>query len=115
MYTWIEEYDPVTDIWTEKFEMPVKKGGYAACVMNDKIYIIGGASIDSSGWTIYPVVEEYNPILNTFTGIDDMPTQRFGLGARAINGKIYVIGGASTDISDGHPGVKVVEEYDPRQ
>jgi N-acetylneuraminic acid mutarotase len=115
MYTMIEEYDPSTDIWTEKIEMSIEKGGYSACVMNEKIYIIGGVSIDSSGWTIYPVVEEYDPILNTLTRIDDLPTQRFGLGARPVDGKIYVIGGASTDISDGHPGVKVVEEYDPRQ
>jgi N-acetylneuraminic acid mutarotase len=115
MYTWIEEYDPVTDIWTEKFEMPIEKGGYAACVMNDKIYIIGGANIESGVWTIYPIIEEYDPILNTLTRREDMPTQRFGLGARAIDGKIYVIGGAATDIRSGHPGVNTVEEYDPRQ
>jgi N-acetylneuraminic acid mutarotase len=113
MYTFIEEYDPSTDIWTEKIEMPIEKGGFASCVLNEKIYIIGGAKIDSSGWTIYPVVEEYDPILNTLTRIEDMPTQRFGLGARTVDGEIFVIGGASTDISNGHPGVKTVEKYDP--
>jgi len=113
MYKWIEEYDPTNDIWTKKYEMPLEKGGFAATVLNDKIYIIGGVNVESGEWHIYPIIEEYDPKTNTFTRRKDMPTQRFGPGARAVGRKIYVIGGASEDLGTGHPGLTTVEEYIP--
>ena len=113
MYMLIEEYDPATDTWIKKFDMPIKKGGYATTVMNAKIYIIGGVNIESGVWNIYPLVEEYDPIANTWARGTDMPKQRWALGANTVDGKIYAIGGAATDISNGHPGVKTVYQYDP--
>ena len=81
--------------------------------MKNKIYIIGGVNIESGVWNIYPIIEEYDPKTNTFTRREDMPTQRFGPGARAVGRKVYVIGGASEDIGTGHPGLTTVEEYIP--
>jgi N-acetylneuraminic acid mutarotase len=45
----------------------------------------------------------------TWTQKADMPTGRYIAGSAVVDGKIYVIGGASAGI----PGTAVVEEYDP--
>src|SRR6266478_9051586 len=38
------EYDPVTDIWKALAPMPSKRGSALAAVVNDKIYVVGGAT-----------------------------------------------------------------------
>jgi len=38
----VEEYDPLTDIWTKKADMPTTRGGLCTASVNGKIYAIGG-------------------------------------------------------------------------
>jgi len=98
--TTVEEYDPTTDTWTKKANMPVGRMYFCACVVNGKIYAIGGTS---SG----PRVDEYDPATNRWTRKADMPTARSDLAASAVNGRIYAIGGWT-----GGGYTAVVEEYD---
>jgi len=49
------EYDPATDTWTAKDDMPVRLGGVGTSVIGGRIYVIGGNSAP------YP----YNPSLST--------------------------------------------------
>jgi RNA polymerase sigma factor (sigma-70 family) len=109
--TWfstVEEYDPVTDKWTKKLDMPTARLTSVSSV-NGKIYAIGGDNSDNKDLS---VVEEYDPTTNTWTRKADMPTSRRALSTSVLNGKIYAIGGVSDDQVD-EQVVLSVEEYDP--
>ena len=99
----VEEYDPATNKWTMKADMPTARGGLATSVVNGKIYAIGGAN----NGQILSTVEEYNPETDTWTTKSDMPNPRWRLSASAVNGKIYAIGHGNL------PALLTVEEYDP--
>ncbi len=103
----VEEYDPETDTWTRKADMPTARHSLSTCVVNGKIYAIGGLDITTKALSI---VEEYDPTTDTWTKKLDMPTARGGLSASVVNGKIYTFGGAA--FWEG-PGLPTVEEYDP--
>lgn len=60
----------------------------AVTVLNGKLYAVGGMAGE-----VLRVNEEYDPVTDTWRERAPMPTARHGLGAAAVGGKIYVIGG----------------------
>jgi N-acetylneuraminic acid mutarotase len=99
----VEEYDPVTDKWTKKADMPTPRLDLSTAVVNGRIYALGGwNNVDIS------TVEVYDPATDTWTKEADMPTPRRWLSTSAVNGKIYAIGGTTA----GDVNISVVEEYD---
>ena len=102
-----EEYDPATDTWTTKADMPTARWGSSASVVNGKIYVFGG----TVGGTerVFSTVEEYDPATDTWKTKADMPTARWSLSTSVVNGKIYAIGGDPK----GQSNTSTVEEYDP--
>jgi N-acetylneuraminic acid mutarotase len=98
----VEEYDPKTDTWTEKPNMPTPRLALTTCAVDGKIYAIGGYSNGALS-----IVEEYDPVTDKWTKKANMPSRRHWLSSSAVNGKIYVIGGAG-------PIQATVEEYDPK-
>jgi N-acetylneuraminic acid mutarotase len=52
--TRVEEYDPQTNEWTEKDEMPTGRARPASSVANGKVYVFGGSAIIDT-------VEAYTP------------------------------------------------------
>jgi hypothetical protein len=54
----VEEYDPVTDTWTDRKGMPTARGRLSTIVLNGRIYAIGGVDANDA---CLPVVEEYTP------------------------------------------------------
>ena len=100
----VEEYDPVTDTWTRKADMPTARLGLSTSAVDGKIYAIGGG-LGQPGPSV-STVEEYDPVTNTWTKRADMPTRREGVSTSVVNGKIYAIGGVDGDWD-------AVEEYDP--
>jgi N-acetylneuraminic acid mutarotase len=106
----VEAYDPGTDTWTAKADMPTQRLGHSTSMVNGKIYAIGGlVQYPGPGLS---TVEEYDPGTDTWTAKADMPTPRCFLSASVVNGKIYAIGGM-TEAPGGVPGLSTVEEYDP--
>jgi len=106
----VEEYSPATNTWITKSPMPTARSALAVGVVNGKIYAIGGHTFNPSipAYLTTNIVEEYNPVSNTWATRASMPTPRCFFAAVSVNGKIYAIGGSSGD-SD----VATVEEYDP--
>jgi len=102
----VEEYDPSTDTWTRKADMPTSRVLPGTCAVGGKVYAIGGLS--SSGETVLSVVEQYDPITDTWTRKANMPTGVWCLCARVVNGKIYTFGGRL-----GSTAVPNTYEYDP--
>jgi N-acetylneuraminic acid mutarotase len=104
----VQEYDPATNAWTRKPNMPTARAGLSLSEVGGRIYAIGGGTY---GGPTYSTVEEYDPATDTWTPMPDMPTARLCFSTGVVNGRIYAIGGAR----DWYPGsgMSTVEEYDP--
>ncbi len=104
----VEEYDPGTDTWTTKANMPTARWGLGVTTAsNGKIYAIGGNN--NSSVHLLSTVEEYNPATDIWTTKVSMPTLRARIGVTtASNGKIYAIGGYN---NNGNSILSTVEEY----
>ncbi|MDP3947378.1 MAG: kelch repeat-containing protein [bacterium] len=91
--TTVDAYDPVANTWTSKADIPVPyppgKGYASAAAYNGKIYVFGGGGWDASTAETW----EYDPSLNDWERMADMPTQRNVPAVGVINSKIYVYGG----------------------
>jgi hypothetical protein len=62
-YTKVEVYNPTTDTWTQRTDMPLTLGELSTVALGDKIYIMGGTS------TLHPFtgvsnVYEYDPAVS---------------------------------------------------
>jgi N-acetylneuraminic acid mutarotase len=92
--------------------MPTGRYGLAAATVNDVVYAIGGSPNHQLDYLeeqiFYSKVEAYNPTNNTWISKADMPTGRFLLGAVAVNGIIYAIGGHNATST-----LATVEAFDP--
>jgi N-acetylneuraminic acid mutarotase len=88
----VEVYDPDTDTWTRKADMPTPRADLTVSAVNGRIYAIGGTR--TVGVDSLPTVEEYDPNTNTWTRKADMPTPRLHLTSAVVDGKIYVFGGS---------------------
>ena len=111
----VEEFDPATNTWITKAPLPAVRGNYAAVAMNGKIYVMGGLANANYDTTSYTNTNyEYDPVSNTWSTKAPMPTARVAHVAAAVNGKIYVIGGATSNTNPAAvPEVSTNEEYDP--
>ena len=72
--------------WQSKSDNPTPYWGSSACEVSGKIYLIGGLTLQFIGVN---TVQEYDPILDTWTKKKDMPTPRGWLSTIAIDGLIY--------------------------
>jgi len=106
------EYDPVTDTWTEKTGIPKWISGLSTCVLNGKVYAIGGYKKTSREFQPFSIVAEYHPATDTWRK-SGMPTARAYLSASVVNGRIYAIGGLVFDPDTKKKVTTIVEEYDP--
>jgi N-acetylneuraminic acid mutarotase len=106
----LEIYDPATDSWEKKADMPEPRASAALAVFKGKIYIFGGTDYDSG--LAKASIFVYDPDKGTWTTESDMPFKRLGLSASVANGKIYIIGGSARSFPSDSP-VLPVWEYRP--
>jgi N-acetylneuraminic acid mutarotase len=99
----VEMYDPDSDTWTAKANMPTARWGATSQTVGGLIYVIGG----SNAFSHYRTVEAYDPSTDTWSTKADMPTGRTAAASVTSGGRIYVIGGDSTTIHS------QVEVYNP--
>ena len=90
--------------WFTKTPMPTLRSYICAGVVDNKIYVFGGAN--SSG--VLNTVEMYDPTSDTWTTKTPMPTARRMPACGVVDNKIYVIGGEASGTAYG-----TVEVYDP--
>jgi len=105
------EFDPTTQNWTQKAPMPTPRCLLDVCVVNEKIYVIGGHSGKAPIKIALQAVEEYDPMTDSWTAKAPLPEPTVCLAAAVVNGKIYVFGGEIA-LYSGRP-FKAVWEYDP--
>ncbi len=119
----VEMYDPETDVWERKADMPTVRSGVSVSVVDGKIYAIGGSALKKVAVKVdqvtrgfrheskeLPTVEMYDPTTDTWTQKADMPTPR-KTKTCVVDGKIYAIGGWSTTHEQSQ--LEAVEIYDP--
>jgi N-acetylneuraminic acid mutarotase len=94
------EYDPATDNWTAKTPMPTPRiGSFGIAACQDKIYVIGGEdeALSWKGHYFLSTNEVYDPLTDTWETKEPMPTSRRYVEANVVNGKIYVVGGMTSE------------------
>ncbi|PVX27240.1 MAG: hypothetical protein CW716_03340 [Candidatus Bathyarchaeum sp.] len=106
------EYDPATNVWTQKTSMPTSRWTFAICACENKVYVIGGVtkSLGYGSDLTTGVTEAYDPQTDTWETKAEMPTKRAQMNAETVNGKIYVISGETGGM---RTEVDVTEVYDP--
>ena len=108
-----EEYNPTTNTWTTKAEMPTPRFSFAIAVYHNKIYCIGGLIANSNpmrGSSVTGAIEVYDPATDTWEVKKPMPTPRTQLEANVVNNRIYLIGGRT---GGQNSTVTSNEVYDP--
>ena len=63
----VEKYDPVLNKWDYVADMNITRYAYAACVLQDKIYVVGG--FDSKNYLVKEV-ERYDPSCDKWIIVD---------------------------------------------
>ena len=93
--------------WTLVESMPIRRSGFTAESLDEKIYVFGGQVAQGS----IKNAESYDPITDKWTIEPDMEVNRSGLSAAACNDKIYVFGGQH----EGLQALSVNEILNPSQ
>ena len=84
----VEEYDPSTDGWRKRADMPAPRGFFGAATAKGFVFAIAGRMRGE------PPVERYDPRSDTWKRLRTMPSQsrnRFSIAA--VEGLIYIVGG----------------------
>jgi N-acetylneuraminic acid mutarotase len=94
------EYDPAADKWTKKAAMPRPAHHQAMVEYQGKIYVFGGfvapMSGPQGGWEPIDNAWVYDPAADSWRNLAPMPIKRGSAAANLVNGKVYVMGGATT-------------------
>lgn len=102
-------YDPATNSWTKRADMPKRFGQGVTGVINGKLYVLSGTCNNCGPERITRRLYRYDPATNVWTPLAWAPTAHV-LGAGAvINGKFYVAGGLGSD----NRASNKLEAYDP--
>lgn len=102
-----EAYDPETDTWERKADMPTKRSSLEAAVVDGKIYLIGGLEAVSMAPPFSRLNEVYDPETDTWTAASPIPRGVYGYACAVLDGKIYIMAGHGDD-------PLLVQIYDPR-
>ncbi|MCK4992340.1 MAG: hypothetical protein KAS29_17705, partial [Bacteroidales bacterium] len=97
--------------WRKVTEQPTPRHDIGSCVVDGKIYSIGGMShgYNPGSQTFFSMVTVFDPETGVWETCQSLPGPRVGLFACAINGKIYAFGGRR---NFGSGNLTVVEIYD---
>jgi len=87
-------FDPDQGSWRAGAPMPTSRGGAAAAVCGETLYVMGGEGNAGVGTGVFDQVEAYRLGADRWDVLPPMSTPRHGNGAVAIRDWIYVPGGA---------------------
>ena len=107
--TKVEVYDPATNRWSSRPDLPMGLHHAGAAVLDGALYVVGGFTVsDDTLWNPSNRVFRFNPADETWTERAPLPTARGGLAVTTLQGKLYAVSGY-----DGQRNPAAVEVYDP--
>lgn len=92
--TWA--FDPAAGAYAARAPIPTPRGGIAGAVLADRFLIFGGEGNGGDPSGVFDDVEAYDLVTDTWQALPPMLEPRHGFGAAALDGSIYLPGGAST-------------------
>jgi N-acetylneuraminic acid mutarotase len=95
-------YDPATDRWSRKADMPLPSMHGVSGVIGGRLYVLN---------PLYDRFYRYDPATDTWTALAKCPNPHPGGAAAVIDGKLYVAGGYSS-VGVTYP-TKKLHVYDP--
>jgi N-acetylneuraminic acid mutarotase len=102
LHPYLFVYNPQTNAWTRKADLPHKTSSGVAGVIGGKLYVLPGICSGCSGSNRTRQFYRYDPATNTWTSLRQAPHQHYqGVGG-AINGKFYVAGGTDSITTSRH-------------
>lgn len=110
-----EVYDPASNAWSSRTEMPTPRNHASAATINNRIYVVGGriGSVFIPNANNVDLVEEYDPSADRWDIKAPMPTPRSASAWGVHNGRIYVAGGEIRH-RDIWGAYTAVEAFDPK-
>jgi N-acetylneuraminic acid mutarotase len=106
-----EPSNPTADFWCTKVSMSQARFGLGVIAVNGKIYAIGGSTEIGLKNSLTGINDRYDPVTDTWTTLEPMPTPRTNFAIVAYQGKIYCMGGRSFERGT-QIECAVVEVYD---
>lgn len=110
----VEVYDPLTNRWEKRANMPTKRERMGTAVVGGKVYVIGGhVLLQGVGIAdrFITTIEAYNPKIDRWRKLPDMPKFRFTFATTVVDNEIYIIGGYS--LENGFKRITAVDVYNP--
>jgi Kelch motif protein len=107
-------YDMDTNTWFDPAPVPppsANRSELAGAAHGALHYAVGGRGVMCVGG-VCADLEVYDPVANTWSALQPMPTPRAGLAAVAFGDRIYAIGGRSGFMPGIGPPLDAVEAYD---
>jgi N-acetylneuraminic acid mutarotase len=101
-------YDPLTDTWTRKANLPHRMSDGVTGVIDGKLHVLTGVCADCSSSEPDRRFYRYDPATNTWSFLHWAPHQHATGAGGVINGKFYVVGGW-----DGLTASNQLDVYDP--
>ena len=95
----VEAYDPDTNTWSRKADLPVARRAMKTEVVDGIIYSLAGElqiqNPETKAWirTFYTDVFAYDPATDTWTRRADSTDTAAWFGSCVLNGEIYIVGG----------------------
>ena len=120
-FSTVEVYDPETDTWATRADMPTPRSHMTVSALGGRIYAIGGGIPRLGADVFLSVIEVYDTATNRWSPGVDMPTPRSVPSSCVVDGRIYVMGGAiglgqassQEERARNTRPLSVVEIYDP--
>jgi N-acetylneuraminic acid mutarotase len=101
-----------SNTWAVKASIPLARRSAVAGIINNVIYVVGG--FDAAG-TPTTTVQAYNIATNTWSSRAPLPTAKaYFNGASAINGRLYLSGGAGPGLSSNIQVSRKLLVYNPQ-
>ena len=108
-------YDPMTNGWTRKADMPFRVAGEAGHqgAINGKLYVYAGITINTDGSRGPHRFFRYNPATNGWVTLQPPSYARYGGASGVMNGRLYLLGGTLPTSRNGTGFAFDVHIYDP--
>jgi hypothetical protein len=90
--TSVRKYDSMQGTWSTVANMPEPRCDFAACIVGNNIYVIGGCEVEDFSSSEQQSVFKYDTETNEWSTLAPMPDKAHGHCAIELNGLVYIVG-----------------------